>query len=271
MPVQHNVLENKATRLFIMLGGFFVANAILAELIGVKIFSLERSVDIAPLNFSLFGISELSFNLTTGVLLWPFVFVLTDLINEYYGKRGVRLLSYLTAGLIVYAFAMVFVGIHLAPADFWPQSHISPDLTPNEQALLRSQVGDYDAAFRLVFGQGLWIILGSLVAFLVGQIIDISVFQRVKKITGEGMIWLRATGSTLVSQFIDSFVVLFIAFYIGADWNLQLVLAIGVVNYIYKFLMAVLMTPLLYAVHYIIEGYLGADTASAMKHKALQN
>lgn len=269
--MQNNVLTNKATRLFIVLGGFFVANAILAELIGVKIFSLEHSLDVAPLNFSLFGINDLSFNLTTGVLLWPFVFILTDLINEYYGKRGVRLLSYLTAGLIVYAFAMVFVGIHLAPADFWPQSHISPDLTPDEQALLRSQVGDYDAAFRLVFGQGLWIILGSLVAFLVGQIIDITIFQRIKQITGEGMIWLRATGSTLISQFIDSFVVLFIAFYIGADWSLQLVLAIGVVNYIYKFLMAVLLTPLLYAVHYVIERYLGSGTATEMKQAALQN
>lgn len=267
--MQKAALSDKATRLFILLGGFFVANAVLAELIGVKIFSLEHSIGISPLNLSVFGIDGLSFSLTTGVLLWPFVFVLTDLINEYYGKRGVRLLSYLTAGLIVYAFAMVFVGIHLTPADFWPQSHINPNLPIEEQALLRSQVGDYNAAFGLVFGQGLWIIIGSLVAFLVGQIIDITVFQHVKKITGERMIWLRATGSTLVSQFIDSFVVLFIAFYIGADWSLQLVLAIGVVNYIYKFLMAILMTPLIYLVHYLIERYLGESAATAMKQDAL--
>ncbi|CAA0094521.1 Queuosine precursor transporter [Zhongshania aliphaticivorans] len=268
--MQSSVLGNKATRLFVVLGGFFVANAILAELIGVKIFSLENSLGIPPLELNIFGIDKLSFNLTTGVLLWPFVFVLTDLINEYYGKRGVRLLSYLTAGLIIYAFAMVFIGIHLVPADFWPQSHINANLSIAEQTQLRSEVGDYNAAFGLVFGQGLWIIIGSLIAFLVGQIIDIKVFQRVKKITGESMIWLRATGSTLVSQFIDSFVVLFIAFYIGADWSLQLVLAIGLVNYIYKFMMAILMTPLLYAVHFIIEQYLGNETASAMKHRALK-
>jgi uncharacterized PurR-regulated membrane protein YhhQ (DUF165 family) len=267
--VLKSVLSDKATRLFIVLGGFFVANAILAELIGVKIFSLEHSLGIPPLNFKAFGIDGLAFNLTTGVLLWPFVFVLTDLINEYYGKRGVRLLSYLTSGLIIYAFAMVFIGIHLTPADFWPQSHINSSLPLEEQAALRSQVGDYNAAFKLVFGQGLWIIIGSLIAFLIGQIIDITVFQRIKKITGEGRIWLRATGSTLISQFIDSFVVLFIAFYIGADWSLQLVLAIGVVNYIYKFLMAILLTPLLYAVHYVIERYLGAEKASAMKHEAM--
>jgi len=264
-----NTLNNKATRLFILLGGFFVANALIAELIGVKIFSLEHTLGIPPLDLNILGIEHLSFNLTVGVLLWPFVFVLTDIINEYYGKRGVQLLSYLTAGLIVYAFAMFFIGIHLVPADFWPQSHISPALPQSEQDNLRTLVSDYDAAFKLVFGQGLWIILGSLVAFLLGQIIDVKVFHRVKEITGERWIWLRATGSTLVSQFIDSFVVLFIAFYIGADWSLQLVFAIGVVNYIYKFMMAVVMTPVLYGVHYIIEKYLGDELASTLKQQAL--
>ncbi len=264
-----NTLNNKATRLFILLGGFFVANALIAELIGVKIFSLEHTLGIAPLDLAFFGVEHLSFNLTVGVLLWPFVFVLTDIINEYYGKRGVQLLSYLTVGLIIYAFAMFFIGIHLVPADFWPQSHINPALPQAEQDNLRGLVSDYDAAFKLVFGQGLWIILGSLVAFLVGQIIDVMVFHRVKEITGERWIWLRATGSTLVSQFIDSFVVLFIAFYIGADWSLQLVFAIGVVNYIYKFLMAVVMTPVLYGVHYLIEKYLGEELASTLKQQAL--
>ena len=264
-----NTLDSRATRLFIILGGFFVANAMVAELIGVKIFSLEQSLGVTPLSLDLFGIDNLAFNLTAGVLLWPFVFVLTDLINEYYGRRGVQLLSYLTAALIVYAFAMFFVGIHLVPADFWPQSHIDPSLPESQQAALRAQVGNYDAAFGLVFGQGLWIIIGSLVAFLIGQIIDVTVFHRVKQLTGERMIWLRATGSTLVSQFIDSFVVLFVAFYLGADWSLQLVLAIGIVNYLYKFVVAVLMTPLLYVVHYWIERYLGESLADQMKRDAL--
>jgi uncharacterized PurR-regulated membrane protein YhhQ (DUF165 family) len=269
MTMNENTLNNKATRLFILLGGFFVANAILAELIGVKIFSLEHSLNIEPLALSLFGIDNLSFNLTTGVLLWPLVFILTDLINEYYGKRGVKLLSYLTAGLILYAFVMIAFSIKLVPADFWPQSHISPNLSAEEQATLRAGVGDYNEAFRVIFGQGQWIIVGSLVAFLVGQIIDVKVFHQVKKVTGERWIWLRATGSTLVSQFIDSFVVLFIAFYIGADWSLTLVLAIGVVNYIYKFTMAVILTPLLYGVHHIIERYLGEELATNLKQRAL--
>lgn len=264
------IVSNKSIRLFIVLAGFFVANALIAEFIGVKIFSLEQSLGLEPVSLSFFGVDQLAFNLTAGVLLWPFVFVLTDLINEYYGARGVRMLSYLTAGLILYAFAMFYLGIHLSPADFWPQSHINPNLPPAEQLAIREKVGNYDYAYRLVFGQGLWIIIGSLVAFLVGQIIDVTVFQRIKRYTGEKFIWLRATGSTLVSQFIDSFVVLFIAFYVGADWSLSLVLAIGVVNYLYKFCMALLLTPVIYLAHAGFDRYLGKELAEEMKHSALR-
>ena len=95
------------------------------------------------------------------------------------------------------------------------------------------------------------------------------VFHRVKKLTGERYIWLRATGSTLVSQLIDSFVVLFVAFYIGAGWSLSLVLAIGVMNYIYKVFIAIAMTPLLYVAHHFIDAYLGEELASNMKNQAL--
>lgn len=254
--------------LFIVLGAYFVANAIIAEFIGVKIFSLEKNLGIDPFAFSFFGQSQLSLNLTVGVLLWPLEFVMTDVINEYYGRKGVRFLSYLAVGLIIYAFIMVFMGIHLLPADFWPRSHINPEWSAEKQMDELGKVGDYNYAYQLVFGQGLWIIIGSVVAFLIGQIVDVFAFHRIKKITGEKKVWLRATGSTLVSQILDSFVVLFIAFYVGADWSLSLVLAIGVVNYIYKGSMAILLTPLIYLMHYTIEWFLGKDVAQEMKLEA---
>jgi len=193
---------------------------------------------------------------------------MTDVINEYFGSRGVKLLSYLAVGLICYAFMMVYFAINLTPADFWPTSHLNPNMPADELAQLESEVSNYDTAFGLVFRQGLWIIIGSIVAFLVGQLVDVAVFHRIKKITGEKRIWLRATGSTLISQFIDSYVVLFVAFYFGADWPLALVLAIGTVNYIYKFIMAVVLTPLIYLAHYVIDRYLGPNLAAAMKEKA---
>lgn len=246
----------KKVYLFLVLGGFFIANALLAEFIGVKIFSLESTMGFKPVDWSLFGINQLSFNLTAGVLLWPVVFIMTDIINEYYGSKGVRTFSFFAAILISFAFLVVYWSIALEPAGFWPGSQAARG------------VEDMQQAYNAIFGQGLWIIIGSLCAFLIGQFVDVFVFHRVKKLTGEKYIWARATGSTLVSQFIDSFVVLFIAFYLGAGWKIELVLSICIINYIYKFTAAVLLTPIIYGVHHLIERYLGAELATQMKNEA---
>jgi queuosine precursor transporter len=245
-------MNDKSSKLFYMLGAFFVANALLAEFIGVKIFSLEKWLGLDPVNFSFFGESSLSFNLTAGVLLWPVVFIMTDIINEYFGRNGVRFMSFTAAGIIAYAFLMVYFAMGLHPADFWVQRETN------------FGVINMDEAFNTIFGQGLWIIIGSLTAFLIGQIVDVYVFHFLRSFTGSSKIWLRATGSTLVSQFIDSFVVLLIAFYFGAGWDLSLVLAIGVVNYIYKFAVAVFLTPLLYVLHYFIDLYLGKELSQEL-------
>lgn len=266
-----DILSDKGTRLFIILGGFFVANAIIAEFIGVKIFSLEKTLGFEPFAMEFFGEKDLAFSLTAGTLLWPIVFIMTDIINEYFGMKGVKMLSYLAVGLIAYGFVMVYFAIGLEPAGFWPTSHISPKLTDTQAQEIMSKVGDYNYAFKLVFGQGLWIIAGSIIAFLVGQLVDVFTFHKIKQQTGDKYLWLRATGSTLVSQFVDSFVVLIIAFYIGADWSLVLVLAIGTVNYIFKFVVALILTPSLYIVHDIIDRYLGEEKSQAMRDSALLN
>lgn len=258
-------LKSKTNRLFLLLAGFFIANALLAEFIGIKIFSLEKTLGFDPMDMTVFGVGGLGFSLTAGVLLWPVVFVMTDIINEYFGQKGVRFLSFLVVGLISYAFLMVYFSIWIKPDSWWQD--ISGTLTA-DPAL---HVKDMNLAFKKIFGQGLWIIIGSLVAFLVGQVVDVVVFHRIKRITGEKKIWLRATGSTLVSQFIDSFVVLIIAFYIGGDWDLVRVLAIGFVNYMYKFVMAIVLTPLIYAAHYVIDRYLGIGDAVRLKKQAMFN
>jgi uncharacterized integral membrane protein (TIGR00697 family) len=250
-------MKDKTSILFYVLGAFFIANALLAEFIGVKIFSLESTFGIEPLNLTILGIENLSFNLTAGVVLWPVVFIMTDIINEYFGRKGVRFMSFTVAILITYAFLMVYFSMGLTPAEFWIE-RTTPSGTVN-----------MDLAFNTIFGQGLWIIVGSLTAFLVGQLVDVTVFHYFKSFTGSSKIWLRATGSTLVSQLVDSFVVLFIAFYIGAGWDLKLVLVIGLVNYIYKFLVAVLITPLLYILHSVIDKYLGKDLSEKLQNEAM--
>lgn len=250
--------QHKVHRLFVILGFFFITHVFLAEFIGVKIFSLEKTLGFSEgVNWNIFG-ENFSFNLTAGVLIWPVVFIMTDIINEYYGKKGVKLLSYWAAGLILYSFIIVSISIYLTPADFWPGSQQKEGMT------------DMNLAFRLIFGQGNWIIIGSLTAFLVGQFVDVFAFHFFRRITGKKMIWLRATGSTLISQFIDSFVVLFIAFYIGAGWPLKLVISIGIMNYLYKFVIAIGVTPLLYLIHNIIDKYLGEELSKKMTEGAAQ-
>jgi queuosine precursor transporter len=254
--------------LFIVLAGFFVANALIAEFIGVKIFSMEGTLGLPQLGWELFG-EKRSFDLTAGVLLWPVIFIMTDIINDYYGVRGVRILSILAAALISYGFLMFFMGIQLEPSGFWSTSHVPLNASPAEREAILKKVGDYDYAFFVVFGQGLWIIAGSLIAFLVGQVLDAYVFKAIKKATGDSRIWLRATGSTLISQLVDSFVVLFVAFYISGKMSFSMVIGIGVVNYLFKFVVAIVLTPLLYIVHAAIERYLGKDLAEEMRNRAV--
>ncbi len=258
-----NVLSNKANKLFLILGGFFVANAMVAEMIGVKIFSLEATLGFAPLDFELFGVEGLGFDLSAGVLIWPVVFIMTDVINEYYGLKGVRFLSFMTVILLIYAFFALFFAIWLTPNEWWA---FESGVVNDDPA---SSLSNMNLAFKKIFGQGSWIIVGSLIAFLVGQLVDVLVFQKIKQWTGEKKVWLRATGSTLISQGIDSYLVMIIAFYIGSDWDLVRVLVIASVNYSYKFLVAILLTPVIYLAHHLIDSYLGEPLATKLKTEAL--
>ena len=251
----HSILKDKPTKLFITFTAFFVANALIAESIGTKIFSLEKLFGLAPFHFTIFGQKDISVNLTCGVLLWPLEFIMTDIVNEYYGPKAVRRISMTAVALISYAFLMFYAAIHVPPADFWLGTHT------------KDGVPDMQNAFNGIFGQGMRIILGSLVAFMVSQLVDVAVFHKIKKATGEKKVWLRATGSTLVSQLVDSYIVLFIAFSGVFTW--QQILAIGVVNYIYKAIMAIILTPIIYIAENRIEKYVGHETAKKMKNAAM--
>ena len=252
-----SILKDKPTKLFLGFTAFFVANALIAECIGTKIFSLEKLFGLTPSNFTLFGQSGLSFNLTCGVLLWPLEFVMTDIVNEFYGPKAVRRISYTAVMLIAYAFIMFYGSIKIPPADFW--------ITTNQS----KGINNMQTAFNGIFGQGMWIIFGSLVAFLVSQVVDVTVFHRIKKRTGEKYMWLRSTGSTLVSQLVDSYIVLTIAFKLGSNWSWPLIFAVGTMNYIYKFIVAIVLTPVIVIVEKRIERYVGHATAMQMKQAAM--
>ena len=254
----HNIIRDRPTRLFIVLGGFFIANAIIAEVIGVKIFSLEDTFGFHKASIDMLGEKGLSFSLSVGVIPWPVIFIMTDIINEYYGVKGVRFLSFLAVILIVFTFVIFFLAIHTTPDKGWRIGGLQPGVT------------DQQAAYVVVLGQGMNIIIGSITAFIIGQLADAFIFRKIKKVTGEKWIWMRATLSTLASQFIDSIVVTFVAFYLFRHYSLATVTAWAFTAYIYKFLVAILMTPVIYLIHWFIEQYLGKQQAADMKLAAMK-
>ncbi len=258
LPVGGSILADKGTRLFMVLGGFFIANALIAEMIGVKLFQLEAAIGFAKQSFSLLGQDDLSFVLSVGVLPWPIVFIMTDVINDYYGVRGVRFLTVLTTALIVFMFVVLYIAIHLPPDTGWWLGSSAATGVP-----------DMQLAFNAIFGQGMNIILGSIIAFVIGQLVDALVFRRIKKYTGDKHIWLRATGSTVISQLIDSVVVTYVAFWVLRDMSFAMATALVLTAYAYKFVVALLSTPVVYLVHAGVIRYLGKERAAEMRRVAL--
>jgi queuosine precursor transporter len=223
------VFKSKRGTLYVILAMFFVTNAIVAEMIGGKL------IDIQVLGFS--------FKFSMGILPWPIVFLSTDLINEYFGKAGVRRLSIITSCLIAYAFILLLAGMKVPAAVFSPVQ---------------------DEAFTNVFGQSMWIIAGSITAFLVSQVIDVFVFWFFRNMTGGKLLWLRTTGSTAISQLIDSFIVLGIGFLLPGKISISDFLNVGFTNYSGKLILAVLLTPLIYLGHFLIDKYMGESESQKM-------
>lgn len=235
---EHNV--------FVILTVIFIANAVLAEIIGVKIFSLEATLGLTPAQIPILPGHTLDFNLSAGVILWPIVFILSDIVNEYFGRSGVRRLTLLSVGAILYCFAMIYCVTYLSPAPFWLSANAT-DIGGN--------VFNINTAFSTIFKQGLNIIFASVVTFVVAQLLDMVLFQRLKHITGNSKLWLRATGSTAISQLVDSFMILFIAFFLLGNWTLGQVVSVGIIQYVYKLTAAIVLTPLIYVAHYLIDAY----------------
>ena len=210
--------NNRKDIVFLVLAGFFITNAIIAELIGGKLIQF-------------FGL----FTQSIGIILWPIIFILTDLINEHFGKDGVKKLTYITVGLISFAFIVLSIAIKIPATNFSP---VNNDV------------------FKTVFGQSQWIIVGSIIAFLISQLVDVYMFLFFKKITGNKFIWLRATGSTLISQLVDTFVVQYIAFVLPAKWTFNEFITNASYGYIFKLIIAVALIPLIYIGHFLINAFL---------------
>ncbi|MBI5220048.1 MAG: queuosine precursor transporter [Bacteroidia bacterium] len=269
---------SKRTNLFVFLSCLFLSTAIIAEIIGGKLFSLEALLGLQPAKIPLFGTMQ-DFSLSAGVLIWPIVFVMTDIINEYFGRKGVRKISWMAAFFILLAFLFLFLATSLPPSqEKWLNPYkftgpyeiyknVNPSCLPSS-ACPPYLPFDISFAFNTIFRQGLIMIIASLTAFIVGQLIDAYVFYLLKKKWSHSRnIWIRATGSNLVSQLIDSFLVLFLAFYVFGKLTFVDVIAIGIIQYTYKILVSVILLPVLYIGHKVINRYLGNELAEHMLHE----
>jgi queuosine precursor transporter len=199
---------DRKQRTFIFLTALFVAALMTGDFIGGKFFVIG------------------GFQFSSGIIPFPLTFVLTDVVNEFYGKHGARRLTY--AGLCAALFVFLVINIALA----LPTSPDSP--IP-------------DAIFRGAFGISSRLYVASLTAYMIGQLLDITIFGALRRVTGHRFIWLRATGSTVLSQMIDSFTVSFV-FLVGTK-PMSFIFGNAVNNYLGKLGMAVLLTPLIYLGH----------------------
>lgn len=227
-----HILKDKKTFVLFILSGFFIANTVVAEMIGSKLINFGGP-----------------FVNSVGLILWPFVFMLTDILNEYYGKEVVRRLSFVTVGLIGYVFLVLAV-------------------TRTIPAFEGSPVKD--VSYNNVFGSGMYMIIASIIAFIISQLLDSFVFWIIRKQTGEKMMCLRSTGSTLVSQLIDTFLIQFIAFVIPGVWTMQEFWRNAAFGYGLKVILAVLLIPAIWALHKVLDNYFGEGRAHKIIEKSAE-
>lgn len=234
---------SRPQKLFVVCASIFITALVIAEATASKLFTAFE----LPFTMHILGEQFDQVIMTAGVIAFPITFIITDLLNEYFGKAGIRFVTVLGMVMVIFEFIILQIVMAVPTAPNPP--------VPGE-------------AFDAVFGASSWIIIGSLTAYLIGQLADITLFHWLRGLTGGKHLWLRATGSTFGSQFIDTFIVLFIAFYLPGVMTIQTVLAITLFNYLYKFIIAVGITPIIYAAHWVMDRYLGHEVAVEMIQQA---
>jgi hypothetical protein len=208
--------DERRLRLFLVLAAIFLTALLIANTVAGKLFAVGPMV------------------LSVGVIPFPVTFLLTDLVNEYFGRRGARFLTVVGLFMMLFATGIITLAGLLPVAE---QSYVN------------------QASFDNVFGLSWRLFLASLCAYLVGQVSDIYFFGLFKRLTGSRILWLRATGSTAVSQIMDTGIVTVAVF--AGSLPFGTIAQVASLGYLYKMAVAVGMTPLLYLAHAIITRRLG--------------
>jgi len=221
---------------YLWLSALFVACLLIADIIGVKLFEIA-------LPFEIFGFKTVQH--TCGMLTFPITFIIGDVINEYFGEKAAKRTVYIGFTMSVLAFCVINFAQGL----------------PN----LNAPYNVSKAAFDEIFGSSKMLYVASLVAFMVGNLCDIWFFKEFKKRTGGKALWLRATGSTVISQMIDSLIVTYLAFGLGKTLAGQVgatmpeVLHIAATGYGLKFFLAFAVTPFMYICRDFLQSRFGLE------------
>jgi uncharacterized integral membrane protein (TIGR00697 family) len=205
---------DRKQRFFVFLTALFVAALVTGDFVGGKFFVV-------------FG-----HTFSAGIVPFPLTFVLTDLVNEFYGTHGAKRITMAGLGAAVFTWAVISLALQLPTS---PDSPIS------------------DVVFRSAFGTSARLYVASLTAYIIGQLLDISIFHALRRMTGHRLLWLRSTGSTVMSQVVDSIAVSFV-FLVGTK-PLGFIVNNALHNYLGKLAMAILLTPLIYAGHGLFNRY----------------
>ncbi len=205
-----------AQRLYMLLGALFITSLVVSNLIFQKFF-YWYPFDIEVFESKLFEIS-------VGILPYPITFLITDLISEIYGKKKAN--QVVVTGIFASLFSVLIVYVaDIVPATEW--SPIDDDL------------------FSTVFGRTILAVGASMMAYLLAQFFDIHIYHFWKRLTKGKHLWLRNNFSTFLSQFVDTFTVLFLLCSVGViEWNLFTGLLVS--GFLFKVMVAAFDTPFLY-------------------------
>jgi uncharacterized integral membrane protein (TIGR00697 family) len=244
-PVEASELHARRERVFLVLSGLFLGSMTMLNILGVS-----RFIDMS---FEVFGV-RIPFVLAVGVLPYPITFLCTDFIGELYGRSRSSFVVWVGLMLNLWVVAFLWLGGLLPPV---PSLDATTGLPPKS---------NYDFAFYRIRMLTMGAVVASMVAYLAAQFCDVFLFHFWKRLTGGRHLWLRNNGSTLVSQFVDTFAVITITHYYAhalpidpeaALWP-QLWVFIGS-GYVYKFCVALLDTlPFYVGVRYLSR-YLDID------------
>lgn len=218
-------LDTRA-KLFLSLTAVFVTSLVVGDLIGGKLMGVP-----------LFG--QVHY-LSVGFIPFPITFLLTDLLNEFYGKRAARTVTWVGFGMAVFTLVVVTVAVAMP----WHPDTLQPEWT-----------GLTPSTFDAVFASGRRILIASMTAYVVAQLIDIAVFHRLKSLTRGKLLWVRATGSTVISQLIDTIVIQSMVW--SGNLEVPRLTNLIITSWVGKVFIAVLLTPLIYAGHALVQRVLG--------------